>query len=261
MMKYCPYCGKPIIEEAIFCVHCGMRTGVNNQVLSSVILPQNEEYNFAYTPQRTKKVKNIVLACIAICVALCVLLGTAFILIDRIPQRMEYEIGCTKDNMDKFVETVCKNVNGDARIIGMHMDYNEDQSFSCTADLEIALKGKTAEEAEIVFRFSKDLDLAELVEIKINNLESENAYRCQRELILAFEKTLTGKAMAKKYLTTYDKMLDALQSVEEEGVKEIAEYWLTDELYVNLDSFEGIKYELYERDYLSELLGREIYPE
>lgn len=122
------------------------------------------------------------------------------------------------------MEIVCNNVDGDAEVIeAIEGDYYHTQ-------VEIKLAGKVSELSEMRFYNSDDSDVVSWAEVITYNPESENVFNCDKELILAIERTLTGTTTADQYITTLNDMENLAFSNDRDSVI-VAEYELMDDLY------------------------------
>jgi len=146
-------------------------------------------------------------------------------------KRSEFKVECTADGMKKFMKVVCKNVDGDTEIVESHVG-EDTWGYNYWVDVSVKLKDKVSENATIVFYNRDDSEIAGKARITIFDPKSENAYNCKKELILALERTLSGKTVADKYITTYYEA--ERLAYEKEGI--VAEYWLTDELFVSISA-------------------------
>ena len=140
-------------------------------------------------------------------------------------KRTTFSIEYSAKGIENFANIVCKNVNGNAEITDVHTG---DTYWTV---IEIKLSGKVSEDTQLCFYNSEDSDMVSFVGITIHNPESENEFNCEKELIMALERALTGSTSADKYIKTYNDMYNLAFSKSAGKTVIIAEYELSDGLY------------------------------
>lgn len=188
--------------------------------------------------------------------AICLLLVAAFIVSivgcandgSTSKRRTDFDIEYSADAMENFMNVVCNNVDGDAQVIeAIEGDYYHTQ-------VEIKLAGKVSELSEMRFYNSDDSDIVSWAQVITYNPKSENVFNCDKELILAIERTLTGDTTAEQYITTLSDMENLAFSNDRDPVI-VAEYELKDDLYavIWLNTNLGSGWTMYYRLYITPL--------
>lgn len=168
---------------------------------------------------------------IAICVLLSIALGIGITGCDSNGsgilgnKRTNFIIEYSAEGIENFTDVVCRNVNGDAEITDVHTG---DPYWTV---IEIKLAGKVSEDTQLCFYNSEDSDMVSFVGVTIYNPESENEFNCNKELIMALERSLTGSTEADKYIKSYNDTYNLAFSKSAGKTVIIAEYELSDGLY------------------------------
>lgn len=184
--------------------------------------------------------------------AFCLLLATAFIMSvvgcanngSTSKRRTDFDVEYSAAGMENFMQVVCNNVDGDAQVVeAIEGDYYHTQ-------VEIKLAGKVSEISEMRFYNSDDSDVVSWAQVITYDPQSENEFNCDKALILAIERTLTGSTTANQHITTLNDMENLAFSNNRDPVI-VAEYELKDDLYAviwlntNLGSGWTMYYRLY----------------
>ena len=140
-------------------------------------------------------------------------------------RRTDFDIEYSAVGMENFMQVVCNNVDGDAQVIeAIEGDYYHTQ-------VEIKLAGKVSEISEMRFYNSDDSDVVSWAEVITYDPQSENEFNCDKALILAIERTLTGSTTADKYIKSYNDMYNLAFTKSAGKTVIIAEYELSNGLY------------------------------
>ncbi len=214
---FCTECGKPITDSANFCTHCGAST---NPI----------EAQPAYsTPISTKKASKkkivIILTSCILTVAIIIAIISSFL-----PKRANFDIEYSPEGIEKFLNVVCENVDGDyARVA--NPDYDSPAGNSCyAAMIEVKLANNVSKTIQMRFYNRDDSDKVSFCRLAFSNSDSKNIFNCKQALLIGLEKTLCGKSIIEEYIPNFNKASEIGSSVDFSEEKVIAEYWLTDEL-------------------------------
>lgn len=153
-----------------------------------------------------------------------------------------FDIAYSPEGIEQFLKTVCKNVDGDAKVIDP--DYDGPAGGSCyTARIEVKLTGKVADEVQMRFYNSNSSDKVSWAQVifysfttgNFGYVDYEHVFNCEKEFVMALERTLAGKTYVDEYLTTYYEVQKLVLSPEARDTVTIAEYQLTDKLMVTIN--------------------------
>lgn len=185
-----------------------------------------------------KKVLSLILT-LALSLSLCACGdGTA----DKTIESLN-DIAYSSEGIEQFLNIVCKNIDGE---YGKVIDPNYDgpAGGSCyTAQMEIKLTGKVADEVQMRFYNSNSSDTvswAQVIFYSFNTgsfeyVDYEHVFNCEKEFVMALERTLAGTTYADDYLTTYYEVKRLVNSPDAGDTITIAEYQLTDKLMVTIN--------------------------
>ena len=253
---FCHNCGKENNDENQFCVNCGTKLcGNENSVVQG--LENTSTMDVVQKIGNTKK-KRIKFSVMIFALLVLCAIGIIHLTIDN--PRAEFDVECSEDGMNNFMRIVCRNVKGKVESIEAHVG-SDTWGYNYYTTVKIKPEGKIAESATIEFYNFNDSDTAGQAHISIFDPESENEYNCEKELIMALERTLSGSTTADKYITTYNEMRRLAHSDKAGEIVEIAEYWLTDDLYVRITAGNfgsmswHVYYNLYTRERYRTIFG------
>ena len=192
--------------------------------------PQNNSTNNkqAFTPSlsQRKKIKIIFLVITTILFI--------FLLSKCGSTRTNFNITYSERGIEKFLNTVCKNIDGDyAKVIDPN--YDSPAGSSCyAAKMEVKLHNSVPENVQMRFFNQNDSDMVSYGKIIFYNSDSKNEFDCRKALTVALEKTLSGSSHVEEYITSYTEIDSYALSLEHLEKQVLAEYWLTNDLKVEI---------------------------
>lgn len=233
---FCTKCGKEISNDAKFCIHCGSKTEVKLQ--ERVV--QRTDTNKGTLP-RTNMLKDKKIILIIGIIALI----SVFLLIKGGSNRTDFNIEYSPQGVERFLNIVCKNIDGEyARVTDPN--YDGPAGSSCyTAKVEVKLNNSVAESVQMRFFNRNDSDMVNYGKVIFYDSDSENEFNCRKAFVVALEKTLSGTSYAEDYITSYDEIDRLAVSLEHFEPEVIAEYWLTDELKVEISCEHSFSWDWY----------------
>lgn len=216
---YCSCCGAKLTDNAEFCGTCGAH--IEN---TESPMPQ-EKGKHMKANKKVIIVAGVIL--VAVVIALLSLLGGG-------SNRADFNIEYSPSGVEEFLNIVCKNVDGEyAKVIDPN--YDGPAGNSCyTAVVEVKRNGSVAETVQMRFFNQYDSDMVKSGRVYFYDSDSDNEFECRKAFVMALEITLCGESYAGKYLTGVEGLEDRILSGERSEEVVIAEYELTDELYVEI---------------------------
>jgi len=240
-MKYCTQCGKQLTDDDNFCTVCG--TAAKMIFDSNKMESEKKNENSSSRMPRKKRLKHVMVGCLVISILLCTIISVCFVLMnseqkadksEKEKNRTNFIIKYTSGDIEKFLKIVCRNIDGDYGKV-IDPDANTPAGNSCyVAEMEVKLEGKVEELVQMRFYNDGDSDSVSYGKIFIHQYDSENEFNCYKEFILALEKTLSGTTQADQYITNRSHIENTALVLERFEPKTIASYWLTEELYVEI---------------------------
>ena len=247
-MKFCDQCGTQLNDNVKYCSACGN--------LCEIMEPEQENYRCKncntqltrddlFCPECGKPLyyrdgykrevfnKKTLLIIVLALVSLFTMIS-GFLLIKGGINRTGFNIEYSPQGVERFLKVVCRNIDGEyARVTDPN--YDGPAGSSCyTAKVEVKLKNSVAQSVQMRFYNQNDSDVVKYGRVIFYDSDSENEFDCRKEFVVALEKTLSGKSFAEDYITSYDEIRRIALSLEHFEPKVIAEYWLTDELKVEI---------------------------
>lgn len=224
-MRFCTKCGKQLEEDAKFCENCG--AGVPKES----ILP-----NETPVAKKKKKSKVVIILCLALVVVLLVHIAKT-----TIPKgfRVEY----SEEGIEEYLEDVCERVNGEARVVDPDTDSPGSMYGGCfVSTVEVKRSGKIAEEVQIRFYNEGSSDTVNKVQMILYSFEGgsfyardyENLFACEKELLIALEKTIAGHSNVEKHITSYEEVRSRINYFQQGVTAQVVKYNLTDTITVTI---------------------------
>lgn len=272
-MKYCSKCGTESLDDAAFCTKCGTKFVLENENVQ--VSEIQEGRSQAGKPDRKKVITIAIAAASVIClVILGVVLANLFGGKDKSEKPIGFDVEYSEEDISRFLTKVCKNIKGTAKVsnpaadvpAAMYGDY-------IVPMVEIKRKGMIAEEVGLAFSNTDPYDAVTKVEMTLDvSLDNswyqedentfvyreDNHFLCQKELLIAMEETIAGKAYVDDYITTDLDLHDKVYDCEPGEKVVLATYALTDDVMViiemcnetGFDATQMVYYTLCLKDYL-----------
>ena len=169
----------------------------------------------------------------------------AFLVITGGSKRANFNIEYSPQGIEKFLNVVCKNIDGEYAEV-TDPNYDGPAGSTCyTAKMDVKLKNSVAESVQMRFYNRNDSDKVSYGKVIFYDSDSKNEFNCRKELVVALEKTLCGTSYAEKYITNYDAISQRASSLDRLEPEVIAEYWLTDELKVEISCEHSLSWTWY----------------
>lgn len=153
-----------------------------------------------------------------------------------------FDIAYSSEGVELFLKTVCKNVDGEyAKVIDPN--YDGPAGGSCyTARVEVKLTGKVADEVQMRFYNSGSSDRVNWAQVIFYSFDTggfgyvdyQHVFNCEKEFVMALERTLAGTTYVDDYVTTYSEVKRLVNSPNAGEEVTLAEYQLTDKLMVTI---------------------------
>lgn len=222
---FCVKCGREICSDHKFCMYCGAKAEGKSQQKAM----QRIDKDNTTSPGRSRLPNKKVIALILIITAVSV-----FLLLKGSTNKTNFNITYSPEGVEKFLNIVCKNIDGEyARVTDPN--YDGPAGSSCyTAEVEVKPKNSVAEKVQMRFFNRNDSDMVSYGKVIFYDSDSKNEFNCRKIFIAALEKTLSGTTYAEDYITSYDEISRRAVSLGRFEPEVIAEYWLTDELKVEI---------------------------
>lgn len=225
-MRFCTECGRQLEDNANFCENCG--TGVERE--------QVQPKENSVSNNRKKRTKMVIFLCLALVIVLLIHLGN-----NAMPKgfRVEY----SEEGIEEYLEAVCERVNGEARVVDADTDSPASMYGGCfVSTVEVKRRGKVAEEVRITFYNEGSSDRVSKAEMSLSSFQRggfsapdyENLFACEKELLIALEKTIAGRSNVEEYLTSYGEVWSRIYSYQQNSTAQIAKYDLTDTIAVTI---------------------------
>ena len=165
---------------------------------------------------------------------LTAILSASMLLSSCASTRTDFSIDYTPTGIEEFLNVVCKNIDGDyAKVIDPN--YDSPAGNSCyVAEIEVKLPNTVAESVQMRFFNSDYSDKVTYSKVIFYDDDSENAFNCRKAFVVALEKALSGTSYAQDFIGTYYEINSYAYSLEQDEPSIIAEYWLTDDLKVEI---------------------------
>lgn len=243
-MVFCFKCGQSIPNDAQFCSKCG--TQQNSPISQSKSfscdddassrekeIKSNSKPTAHYMQkEKTKNKKSVVGVSIVVGIVLviCIIFS---LFINMIPKRVDFKIKFDQEEIQDFLEIVCKNANvesvqfGEIDIGGDVFTYGD----FISAELMVKPHGKKAEEIEVRFYNADDTDIVSSIVIYYYDHDSENETVCRDAVVEALEISFCGSAQAKEYTSKFSSMGTEPATYD---TKIVTDYSLTEDANVRI---------------------------
>ena len=160
-------------------------------------------------------------------------------------KRTDFIIDYTPTGVEKFLNIVCRNYNGDyAKVIDPN--YDGPAGDSCyTAEVEVKPVGRVAETVQMRFYNGGYSDKVSFGKVIFYSSDSENEFDCRKEFVVALEKALSGTTYVQDYIDSQYSISSFASTLEGFDSALIAEYQLTDNLLVEISCDPSLMNEWY----------------
>ena len=223
---FCNNCGTAIDEGAKFCTNCGKEA---SEATKEILRPNAMVYAVPYRSKNSLQIKIV-----AISILIVVAVVALVLLLQGNSNRTDFNIKYTPDDIERFLNIVCKNVEGDYAKV-TDPNYDGPAAGHCyTAEMGIKLPGKIEEYVQMRFYNQDDSDMVAYGEMIFHDYDSENEFNCEVAFLVALEKTLSGSSCVEDYITSYDDMENIAFSMDNLESRIIGAYWLTEDLQVTI---------------------------
>lgn len=237
---FCAQCGHEIGSNQNFCSKCGSKIRPTpNITVNTVFSPVN-----GHIPQKTKKKPKRKFAGAGVAVSIVLVLCTIYaIFSNAVPKRVDYDLRFDRSEIQKFMDTVCKNVDaeyaqvGKTGLDGSGIGYGDYISATVT----VKPYGMVAEDFVVRFYNSGDSDKVSSIVVFYYDHDSENEMACKNAIVEALEISFCGVSKGTEYTSQLPTIAEDISPSDDTQI--VASYSLTNEAYVSISCYRYFAYE------------------
>ena len=244
---YCVRCGSQYADKANFCGRCGAQLSHRSVTEPSITtqMYKKTQGTLGGILKNKKVIAVSVVAAIILCLVLLVV-----VVVNNLSESVSssggkgFDVEFSEEGISDFLEDVCKRVDGKAEVTDPNYNSPASMYGGCiVSTIDVKRDGKVAEEVQIRFYNEKSSDRVSKAQKIFYSFESggfsardyENLFECEKEFLVALEKTVVGRSCVEDHISSYEEMLRAISNCEEGEIEEIASYELSDDISVLIE--------------------------